>query len=199
MVGAKGGKAAIRFSSESVLFYDQNPSRSPQGGLMSHRLRISAFRAMGASGVAVAVVVLAALPTGATSVQPRRSEHQPSAIQPARTSEVIVKAVKHGKFGEILATSSGYTLYHFTLDTAKALACNAGCIQAWPPLMLPKGVTHATAGKGVKQALLGTRKRGTALQVTYKGLPLYRYAADTGPFQTNGEGVGGTWFVVKAA
>jgi predicted lipoprotein with Yx(FWY)xxD motif len=32
-------------------------------------------------------------------------------------------------------------------------------------------------------------------QLSYNGHPLYRYAQDTAPGQTNGEGVGGKWFV----
>jgi predicted lipoprotein with Yx(FWY)xxD motif len=165
---------------------------------MSRRLRITAIRTACATSLAIAGVALAAHPVAAATAQRVRSAER-AAFEPERSSAVVVKAVKHGKLGEILATASGYTLYHFTLDTSKKIACTGGCTQAWPPLLLPKGVTHATAGSGVKQSLLGTRKRGTALQVTYKGLLLYRYAADTGPGQTNGEGVGGTWFVVTAA
>lgn len=126
------------------------------------------------------------------------TSHQAASRAQAR-SAVVVKSEKHGKLGTILVTKSGFTLYRFTPDTPKKLACVSACISAWPPLLLPKGVTHATAGSGVKQSLLGTRKRGTSLQVTYKGLPLYRYAGDSGPGQTNGQGVGGTWYVVKAA
>jgi hypothetical protein len=33
--------------------------------------------------------------------------------------------------------------------------------------------------------------------VTLKGWALYRFAGDTAPGQTNGQGVGGTWFVVN--
>jgi predicted lipoprotein with Yx(FWY)xxD motif len=165
---------------------------------MSRRLRVSAIRTVCAAGLTVAGIVLVAQPAAAATARRGHSEPR-AAAESAHSSAVVVKAVKHRKLGEILATSSGYTLYHFTLDTAKKIACTGGCTEAWPPLLLPKGVTHATAGSGVKQSLLGTRKRGTSLQVTYKGLLLYRYAADTSPGQTNGEGVGGTWFVVTAA
>lgn len=33
-------------------------------------------------------------------------------------------------------------------------------------------------------------------QLTVNGQPLYRYAPDTNPGDTNGQGVGGVWFVV---
>ena len=41
-----------------------------------------------------------------------------------------------------------------------------------------------------------TRDDGT-MQVTYNGLPLYRFANDTAAGQTNGEGVAGLWSVAK--
>ncbi len=46
------------------------------------------------------------------------------------------------------------------------------CSAYWPPLMT-KG--KPVAGMGVKQSLLGTAKRGTKLQVTYNGHPLYTF------------------------
>jgi predicted lipoprotein with Yx(FWY)xxD motif len=42
------------------------------------------------------------------------------------------------------------------------------------------------------------RPDGT-LQVTYNGMPVYRYAGDSGPGQSNGQGIGGVWFAVKVA
>ena len=55
------------------------------------------------------------------------------------------------------------------------------------------------AGMGVKKSLLGTAKRGSKLQVTYNGHPLYTYSGDSAAGQANGEGSGGVWFVVKAS
>jgi len=115
------------------------------------------------------------------------------------TTKVVVDSARRGKLGVVVETSKGFTLYRYSPDTSKKVACLAGCDQAWPPLTLPKGVLKATAGPGVTQKLLGTVKRpGGALQVTYRGYPLYRYAGDSGPGQTNGQGIGGVWHVVAA-
>src|SRR3954470_21310933 len=86
--------------------------------------------------------------------------------------------------GKRLATSTGRTLYLFTRDTKSKSACTGSCLVIWPPL-LTKG--KPVAGRGVKQSLLGTVKRGTKLQVTYNGHRLYRYASDSGAGQTSGE------------
>ncbi|MGA8296749.1 MAG: hypothetical protein WB770_06880 [Acidimicrobiales bacterium] len=171
----------------------------PLGSVVSRRMRRRDSRILAFAVMLAGLITFASTTAASASARPADS-HLATTHQHSRAaSSLVVKSAKRGKVGSILITSSGYTLYHFTLDTSKKIACNVGCTEAWPPLMLPKGVTHALAGSGVKQALLGTRKRGNGLQVTYKGLPLYRYAADTAPGQTNGQGVGGTWFVVKAA
>lgn len=102
------------------------------------------------------------------------------------------------KYGKILVTTSGRTLYLLTADTASKSACTGYCTSVWPPL-----TTTGTpqAGNGAKGTLLGTitRSDGTK-QVTYDGHPLYRFANDTAAGQVNGEGVqsfGGTWYALS--
>ena len=57
--------------------------------------------------------------------------------------------------------------------------------------MRAHGALHAQGQ--ARQALLGTEDG----QVTYNGHPLYFYAGDSGPHQTNGQGVGGIWYVIN--
>jgi predicted lipoprotein with Yx(FWY)xxD motif len=101
--------------------------------------------------------------------------------------------------GTVLTNSAGMTLYHFTPDGTGKPTCNAGCASLWPPLTVPSGTMHVAA-TGVRAANLGTvaRSDGT-LQVTYKGMPLYRYSGDTKAGDTNGQGFGGIWFVAQAS
>jgi predicted lipoprotein with Yx(FWY)xxD motif len=58
-----------------------------------------------------------------------------------------------------------------------------------------------TAGNGVMSSLLATTKRANGTkQVTYNGHPLYRFAGDTAPRQTNGQGstgFGALWYVLS--
>jgi predicted lipoprotein with Yx(FWY)xxD motif len=64
-------------------------------------------------------------------------------------------------------------------------------------------VTSATAGSGNQASLLGTVKNAAGdLYGTYHGWPLYTYSGDSGPGQTNGEGItsfGGTWYVLSTS
>ena len=66
----------------------------------------------------------------------------------------------------------------------KLSTCNGACAAVWPPV-LASG-TPAVAGKA-NPSLIGltTRSDGTK-QVTYNGLPLYYYAADTKAGQATG-------------
>jgi len=85
--------------------------------------------------------------------------------------------------------SAGMSLYVFKNDTANSgkSACANGCAVAWPPATVPVG-TAPTAGDGVDGLGVITRDDGT-MQVTYDGLPLYRYAPDKAPGDENGKAV----------
>jgi predicted lipoprotein with Yx(FWY)xxD motif len=118
---------------------------------------------------------------------------------PARATATAVD-LHPSSLGPILVTGTGRTLYLFRADRGTHSVCTGACASAWPPL-LSKG--HPVAGRGVHEALLGTSVRaGGARQVTYHGHPLYRFAGDSGPGQTNGEGsraFGALWEAVNPA
>ncbi len=94
--------------------------------------------------------------------------------------------------------SSGLTLY--VLESEKPQlptpSCYGSCADTWPPLLVtgPPG-----AGPGLDTALLGVVQRdGGGTQVTYNKWPLYRFGGDRQPGDTNGQGVGGVWFILGA-
>jgi predicted lipoprotein with Yx(FWY)xxD motif len=117
-----------------------------------------------------------------------------AAFAAARSTGTVVDLHKTSR-GKVLATSKGRTLYLYTSDTKNHSNCTGGCASAWPPLMT-KG--KPVAGMGVKKSLLGTAKRGSKLQVSYRGHPLYTWTGDTKAGQATGEGVNG-FYVVKAS
>jgi len=98
---------------------------------------------------------------------------------------------------QILVDAKGRTLYLFEKDKSGKSACYGQCTKYWPPLLT---IGKPTAAAGVKASLLGTTRRTNgAMQVTYAHHPLYRYAGDTAPGQTTGQGsdnFGAEWYVV---
>jgi predicted lipoprotein with Yx(FWY)xxD motif len=102
--------------------------------------------------------------------------------------------------GTVLVDGAGKTLYTWDRDTGPASTCVGNCAATWPPLVLPAGVTAPVAGPGVSLLTVAPRPDdATKMQVNWDGKPLYYYAADTAPGDVKGDGVGGTWHVVKTA
>jgi predicted lipoprotein with Yx(FWY)xxD motif len=102
-------------------------------------------------------------------------------------------AVATSKLGDILVDADGRTLYAFTKDKGDQSVCSGQCATSWPAL-----TGTATAGTGAQAALLSTSKQANgSTQVTYGGKPLYYFAGDAKAGDTNGQGVGTVWFVVR--
>jgi predicted lipoprotein with Yx(FWY)xxD motif len=104
---------------------------------------------------------------------------------------------RHPQYGNILTDPQGRTLYRFTRDEPNASNCYDQCAQVWPPLTLDSGEPVLPQGVGGTLGVI-TRRDGSR-QVTYNGMPLYYYARDSAPGDTNGQGIGNVWFVVEAA
>jgi predicted lipoprotein with Yx(FWY)xxD motif len=103
-------------------------------------------------------------------------------------------AVTSSGLGDILVDAEGRTLYAFTKDKGDQSACSGQCADNWPAL-----TGTATAGTGVQASLLSTAMQANGdSQVTYSGRPLYYFAGDAKPGDTNGQGVGNVWFVLTA-
>jgi predicted lipoprotein with Yx(FWY)xxD motif len=110
------------------------------------------------------------------------------------TTATTISTAKDAKLGTILV--AGQTPV-YTLKSKKA--CDAACLTARPPVLLPQGVTTPTAGTGVDASKLGTTTAdGGSLQVTYSGKPLFWSSKDTGTGKPRGVGSDkfGKWALV---
>lgn len=172
---------------------------SHEGARLAGRRRVSVT---GGLLVGAAAMILAACggSSGTTSTGAPPATSSPAsaapAAQPAPASGPTVKTAMSAKFGTILVDAKGLALYTTNKDTATTTGCTGTCLTFWPPLLLPSGMSKPLAGPGVSG--LGVFKRGSSLQVTYHGKPLYTWEKDT-PGQVTGNGVtdsGGTWSVV---
>ncbi len=112
---------------------------------------------------------------------------------PTTVANATVQTASDPKLGPILVGSNGITLYRFTKDTSGTSMCVDACATKWPPLVEASGTP--TAGAGVPGTLATTTRADGTKQVTYDGMPLYRFSGDAKPGDTTGQGVGGVWFV----
>lgn len=113
-------------------------------------------------------------------------------------------------YGPYLTDAEGNSLYLFINEEmmsedpermtegvrSNAAPCAGGCLEAWPPLM----ASEVVAGEGVDEELLYTAEVDGMTMVVYNGWPLYYFAADENPGDTNGQGRGGApnvWYLVS--
>jgi len=146
-------------------------------------------------GFAAVMLALAACAPATPTLAPTATPAPAATPAPSPTPQpAMVKVGESGTLGQFLTDGEGRTLYVFLKDPENQSACTGECVQKWPPLLT---VGKPVAGPGVKADLLGTIQRpdgGT--QVTYKGRPLYYFAGDAKPGDTNGQGVNDVWYVV---
>jgi predicted lipoprotein with Yx(FWY)xxD motif len=86
------------------------------------------------------------------------------------------------------------TLYFLDVDTSTGGKCTGGCLSVWLPIVPSSG---ARAQNGFT---IVTRSDGTGMQWDFTNHPLYEYSGDSGPRQSNGDGIpfaGGHWHVSR--
>jgi len=102
-----------------------------------------------------------------------------------------------------VVNSQGRTLYALSPETPSHLLCkSSACLGFWPPVTVPSRQTKLKAGPDVQGRLGILRRSNGTLQVTLRGLPLYRFFQDHAKGEANGQGIkgfGGTWHAVSAS
>lgn len=122
----------------------------------------------------------------------------PAAQPSSAPTNTVVRTTSASSLGAtILVNARGLTLYRLSGETSGKFICtSATCLQNWHPLVATGSKPTGSVGS------LGVVKRpdGT-MQVTYKGQPLYTFAADHSPGQTKGQGFKdvGTWNAVTTS
>lgn len=185
-----------------------------------------------ASLAAVGTLILGLVAGAVPFTAPASAQSNPScadSVTSAPTGPATVSAASTS-YGRVLVEGSGdyagCSLYVLTSDELHALtsgaepfACSdndnalgAPCDTVLWPALLTNGAP--IAGPGVNPTLLGTVSRtdlsyggtnlGTVQQVTYAGLPLYRFIFDETPGETEGANLfdpvttpTGTWYLVE--
>ena len=153
----------------------------PGGGLAGSRTTVVAGRWSAAAGVAAGALLLG-ISLAASGPSPRGAG--------TPVARILVTTV-HGV--PVLTDAGGFTLYWFAPDTPAKPTCYGTCAVYWPPLTTLK----PPLGSGLTAPLATVRRSGGALQVTYRGHPLYTYVGDSAPGQVRGNNIdlnGGFWY-----
>jgi len=140
------------------------------------------------------------IPTSpAPSTAPPRTPPPPTSTTPAPNKSDLngskepgaeLEATNVGAVGTVLVDTKGFTLYHLSGESSMMIQCTGGCASVWPPLLAPGGKLPL-ADPALAHSLGTVKRPDGGVQVTYKGLPVYTYAGDSGPGQANGQGIEG--------
>ena len=136
--------------------------------------------------------------TNAGSASPKAGNTagpQPSSggvsFPPAGTTVMVVQK---SSIGYVLAEANGQVVYTYGKDTKNsAPTCTGSCATAWPAVTGTPKAGPADTFPGTFGVIKGA---GGAEQITYNGLPLYRFAGAK-PLTVGGNGLDGEWHVVK--
>ena len=223
-IGAVGGIGIATLAAASAIVARLLAPRSPRprhaiGGTMRSKIAHAVLIALVGTGAYVSVALLFTSPASA------ESSSCAGPVTSAPTGPATVSAASTS-FGRVLVVgsgpSAGCSLYLLTSDQLHALtgapfACsdNANvrgkpCDAVLWPALLTQGAP--IAGPGVNPGLLGTVTRTdlglpgvpSVQQVTYAGLPLYRFFRDETPGETEGANLNdpvttpaGIWYLLN--
>ncbi len=140
-----------------------------------------------------AIVLLAACSKGGDDPVASADEGPRDKTPTTVAADDTVVAIASTDLGQVLVDGEGFTIYTFLNDGPNASNCNDQCAQNWPPLTIDGSLR---AGEGLTAAFGTITRADGSVQVTVDGRPLYRFANDQAPGDTNGQGVNGKWFVV---
>lgn len=104
---------------------------------------------------------------------------------------------KDPKLGDIVVDKNGRTVYRFLKDKAwpKSVSnCTGACLEKWPAV----APVSADDTQGVKKkGLMPFTRPDGVKQMSVNCWPIYTFSGDKAPGDTNGQGVGGTWYAVS--
>ena len=154
--------------------------------------RISTTYGIGALGLAI----IAGLLTGCGGSTAATAASKPSAASAAKAgaaasqAALVIGTDKTPEDGTLITGANSRTLYVFKPDDQSAAGhdkqstCYGPCTTVWPPVLASS--TPSTSGKASASLIGLTTRRDGKKQVTYNGMPLYYYAADTKAGQATG-------------
>jgi predicted lipoprotein with Yx(FWY)xxD motif len=120
----------------------------------------------------------------------------PMKMASSSSSTTALKVASKGKLGRVLVDAQGRTLYRYTPDHAGQSTCAGTCAKIWPPATVTG--SGPFTGTGIKGTVATLTRAGGAKQLSFDGMPLYRFTGDASTADANGQGVQHIWFVIPA-
>jgi predicted lipoprotein with Yx(FWY)xxD motif len=157
-------------------------------------MRASIIRTRAIIGVSAAALALAACGGGYGSDDSSPAANGPdAAAAPEAAANPAPVGEAETDLGTVHVDAKGLTLYGLTDDTDGTSTCDGACAEAWPPLTVDGSDLPAGLDRDLYSVI--ERSDGT-FQLEAGPWPLYRFAGDAEPGDTNGQGSGGVWFAV---
>jgi predicted lipoprotein with Yx(FWY)xxD motif len=115
----------------------------------------------------------------------------------ASASPTTIAVSQNKTWGPTLILKDGFTLYRLTADPKNKSVCTGKCATIWTPVLLAAGQSKPV-GVGVSHLDSFTRAGG-GKQVTYEGIPLYRFTGDkkAGEVTGNVKDTWGQWWSIN--
>jgi predicted lipoprotein with Yx(FWY)xxD motif len=153
---------------------------------------------------ALAAIAVAAFGLAACGSSNKASSSSPTTTAAAATTAPTTAAAAKPvvklaatKLGQVLVDDKGLTVYRFDNDkTPGRTTCGPGvCASTWPAVIV---TGTPTAGPGIDGKLSTFTRDDGKTQLQIDGHPLYTFAGDTKPGDTNGQGILDKWYAVTA-
>lgn len=121
------------------------------------------------------------------------------AIAQAASAATTTLRTHSSSLGTIVVGAHSRTAYVFDLDHkgTRTSACTGACLRAWSKLTFRGTARSTIAVSGVTGKVASIPAGAGVRQVTLNGWPLYYFVGDAAAGQVNGQGSGGTWWVVR--
>ena len=108
----------------------------------------------------------------------------------------FVQVAESEEYGPILVDGQCRALYAFTQDADGESTCVDDCAVNWPPLFVTDGAVPPLADE-LDPSLFSVVEHPEGSMLKVGDWPLYYFAGDAAPGDTNGQAVGDVWWLVS--
>lgn len=151
-----------------------------------------------ATGLAVAALAVALAGCSSPAAEePADDTTTPQSVTPDAVTDALLTTAD-SELGEIVVDGEGMTVYMFDNDTqgGDASTCEGECAVNWPAVTSDSEDPAVEGVTGEVGTITGVDGE---TQVTLNGWPLYYFAGDSAPGDTNGQAVNDIWWVLTPA